>query len=160
MTEKKTIVRLFCDKMEESLRIYDDSIKVQQDFIADSPGPMQSRYDTAMVESQWLLSSIKKGRSVFVQGRDSLNALANEGKVCSTVCNGALVVANANGKIRHFLYLSVSGCGGATVVHDGVEYTVITPESQVGRILAGKIAGDKATLRTTRPVSYTIVSVE
>lgn len=160
MSDKKTIVKLFRDKMEESLRIYDDSMKVQQDFIADSPGPMQSRYDTAMVESQWLLSSMEKGRSALVQGRDSLNALADKDSACSTVCDGALVVANANGKDRHFLYLNASGCGGASVTHDGIEYTVITPESPVGRILAGKKAGARATLRTARPVSYMIVSVE
>ena len=161
MNVKNKVIELLCQKLEDGLRIYDDSMKVEEEFIADSPGPMQSRYDTAMVEGQWLLESMKKGRNTLEMGLAHLHDLLESGpSEYFEVREGALVTLSCHGKKSGFLLFGASGCGGATVELEETKYTVITPESPLGKALIGKKQRDNVTIKTACPVSYTVESIE
>ena len=162
MGDKKNLLMLFRNELHESVETYQKSMEMQKEFIEDSPGPMQSRYDSAMVEGQWLLSSMQKNRDTLLKALACLDALLEKDEeACETVREGALIVLRQkeNGRKNGYLLLEASGGGGASVLYNGEKYMVITAESPLGKALMGKKAGDEVELRTSRLTRYAVESV-
>lgn len=162
MSDKKNLLRLFHNELHESVKTYQKSMEMQKEFIEDSPGPMQSRYDSAMVEGQWLLSSMQKNHDTLLKALANLESLLEkEEEVCETIGEGALIVLRQkeNGRKNSYLLLGAAGGGGASVLYNGEKYMVITAESPLGKALMGKKAGDEVELRTSRLTRYAVESV-
>ena len=162
MSDKKNLLQLFRNKLHESVETYQEGMEMQKEFIEDSPGPMQSRYDSAMVEGQWLLSSMQKSRDTLLKAIASLDSLLEkDDEVCESVREGALVELRQkeNGRKNSYLLLEAAGGGGASVLYNGEKYMVITAESPLGKALMGKKAGDEVELKTSRLTRYAVESV-
>ena len=61
--DRKIILELFVNKLKENISSSNEGIEMQKEYLADQPGPMQSRYDSALVEGQWQLSEMKKSNA-------------------------------------------------------------------------------------------------
>ena len=157
MTDKKTITALFMKTLEVKLKASDESIAMQKDYLADQPGPMQSRYDSGLVEGQWQLSEMKKNHDDMSRALAMIREKADTH--CDCVENGALVILQQNNAHNGYLFLDAKGAAGASVFHDGRKYTVITPQSPLGKVLAGKKAGDIAELKTSKVMRCKIEEV-
>ena len=138
--DRKIIVGLFIKTLEKNIASSASSIDMQKDYLADQPGPMQSRYDSGLVEGQWQMSAMKKNHD------DMLRALAFMKKVeefsSEVITNGSIVIINQNGAHNGYFLIDAKGAAGVTVLHDGRKYTAITPQSPLGKVLAGRKAGD------------------
>ena len=146
--DRKVIVELFIRTLEKNIEASASSIEMQKDYLADQPGPMQSRYDSGLVEGQWQMSAMKKNHD------DMLRALTlmkeAEDLSSETIVNGSIVILNQNGAHNGYFLIDAKGAAGASVLHDGRKYTAITPQSPLGKVLAGRKAGDTVEFRTSR----------
>lgn len=157
---KKIILKLFYEELGRSVGVFQEGMEMQKDFIADSPGPMQSRYDSAMVEGQWLLASMQKNQELLVKGMEYVEKLLDaEEETYDAVREGALVLLRQSGTKSGYLLLGAAGCGGVSVLYEGERYMGITLQSPLGRALLGKKAGDEIELRTSRRVRYVVEAV-
>ena len=158
--EKQEIIKLFIETLTKSLQVSNESIKIQKDFIADSPGPMQSRYDSAMVEGQWLLDSKKESHDKLVYAVSCLKKLLDDSdNTYSVIESGSLIILDDNNGKSGYLLLDAKGGAGASVLYDGIKYMMITPQSPFGKALLGKKAGDTMELKTSKTIHRTINTV-
>ena len=157
MTDKKTITELFIKTLEVKLKASEESIAMQKDYLADQPGPMQSRYDSGLVEGQWQMSELKKNHDDMQRALSMIRELADTH--CDSVVNGALVILQQNNAHNGYLFLDAKGAAGASVFHEGRKYTAITPQSPLGKVLAGKKAGESAEFKTSKVMRCKIEEV-
>ena len=157
MQDKRAIVELFIKTLEGKLKSSEGSIAMQKDYLADQPGPMQSRYDSGLVEGQWQLSEMKKNYDEMMRALSMLRELSDSAG--SVITNGSLVILNQNNAHNGYLLLDAKGAAGASVFYEGRKYTVITPQSPLGKVLAGKKAGDIAEFKTSRVMKCKVEEV-
>lgn len=157
MTDKKAVLELFIKELSGKLKASEGSIEMQKDYLADQPGPMQSRYDSGLVEGQWQLSELQKNHNEMTRALALMNECASS--QCNVIVSGALVIVNQNNAHNGYLFIDAKGAAGVSVVHEGRKYTAITPQSPLGKVLAGKKAGDSAEFRTSRVMKCTVEEV-
>ena len=131
---------------------------MQKDYLADQPGPMQSRYDSALVEGQWQLSDMQKNHAEMLRALDLLKGI-NSAEGNGIIGAGSVVLVKQDGKINGYLLLDAKGGAGAYVFHEGIKYNIITPQSPLGKAITGKTAGASVELRTSRRITCTIEEV-
>lgn len=155
--DRKIIIGLFMNRLKENILSSNSGIEMQKDYLADQPGPMQSRYDSGLVEGQWQLSEMKKNHNEMTKALSLLEDIS--GTSSGVVENGSIVILNQNGVHNGYILLNAKGAAGVSVIHDGRKYTVITPQSPLGKALAGRKKGDMAELRTSKVMRFTVEEV-
>ena len=113
---------------------------------ATDPGSKaEGKYDTRSLEASYLAAG---------QARQ-VDELADSVRIFETLSlpdfergaeidAGALVEADLNGETAYFLLVPASG--GMVISHDGLEITLLTPESALYRKLSGMRAGESLDL--------------
>lgn len=158
MRDRKIIADLFIKTLEKNIEASAGSIAMQKDYLADQPGPMQSRYDSALVEGQWQLSDMQKSHAEMLRALELLKGITQE-ESDGIIRAGSIILLKQNGKINGYLLLDAKGGAGASVFHDGIKYTIITPQSPLGQAISGKKAGDSVELKTSRRITCTVEGV-
>jgi hypothetical protein len=117
---------------------------------ATDPGSKaEGKYDTRSLEASYLAAG---------QARQ-VDELADSVRIFETLSlpnfergaeidAGALVEADLNGETAYFLLVPASG--GMVISHDGLEITLLTPESALYRKLSGMRAGESLDLPALR----------
>lgn len=85
---------------------------------------MQSRYDSALVERTVQLSEMKKSHNEMEKVLSLLEAEISR--------TGGGIIANG------YILIDAKGAAGVPVVHEGMKYTAITPQSPLGKVLLGR----------------------
>ncbi len=155
--DRKIILELFINKLKENISSSNERIEMQKEYLADQPGPMQSRYDSALVEGQWQLSEMKKSNAEMTKALSLLEEFSHEsGKA---IANGSIVILNQNGAHNGYILLDAKGAAGVSVLHEGRKYTAITPQSPLGKVLLGRKKGDTVEFRTSKIMRCTVEEV-
>ena len=157
MTDRKIIAELFIRTLEAKIKASEGSIDMQKDYLADQPGPMQSRYDSGLVEGQWQLSEMKKNHDEMTCALSLIKEIADTSS--DIIGNGSLVILNQNNSHNGYLLIEAKGAAGASVMHEGRKYTAITPQSPLGKVLVGKKAGDTVEFKTSRVMKCKVEEV-
>lgn len=119
---------------------------------ATDPGSKaEGKYDTRSLEASYLAAGQARqvdelAASVRIFETLALPDFESDGEIDA----GALVEADLQGETNYFLL--VPACGGMVISHQGVEITLLTPESALYRKLLGMRAGaslDLPRLRVT-----------
>lgn len=110
---------------------------------ATDPGSKaESKYDTRNLEASYLATGQARQVEEFADAVRIFEALElPEFWMEETIDAGALVEVDAAGESQ--FYLLVPAAGGSVVSHDGVEVTLLSPESQLYRSLVGLKEGDE-----------------
>ncbi len=146
--DRKIILELFSYKLKENISSSNEGIEMQKEYLADQPGPMQSRYDSALVEGQWQLSEMKKSHNEMTKALSLLAEIS--GTNSEVIVNGSIVILNQNNTHNGYLLLDAKGAAGVSVIHEGRKYTAITLQSPLGKVLAGRKKGDTVEFRTSK----------
>lgn len=157
MTDRKIITELFIKTLERNIASSQEGIEMQKDYLADQPGPMQSRYDSALVEGQWQLSEMKKSLDEMQCTLSLMKELKNIKS--DIIVSGSLVILNQNNSHNGYFILDAKGAAGASVIHEGRKYTVITTQSPLGKVLMGRKSGETAEFKTSRVMRCKIEEV-
>ena len=155
--DRKIIVEMFIKTLEKNIASSQAGMDMQKDYLADQPGPMQSRYDSALVEGQWQMSEMKKKHDDMLRALSMMKDAADVHT--ETIGNGSIVILNQNGSHNGYFLLDAKGAAGASVMHEGRKYTVITPQSPLGKALNGKKSGDIVEFRTSRVMKCKVEGV-
>jgi hypothetical protein len=109
---------------------------------ATDPGSKaEGKYDTRSLEASYLAAGQARqvdelAESVRIFETLSLPDFQHDAEIDA----GTLVEAELNGELTHFLL--VPTCGGMVIEHDGLEITLLTPESALYRKLLGMRVGE------------------
>lgn len=110
---------------------------------ATDPGSKaESKYDTRNLEASYLATGQAKQVQELADAVRIFDGLTlPEFSMEDAVDAGALVEVDAAGESQ--FYLLVPAAGGLAVFHDGVEITLLSPESALYRGLVGMKIGDE-----------------
>ncbi len=146
--DRKIIVELFINTLEKNIEASLSSMAMQKDYLDDQPGPMQSRYDSGLVEGQWQMSAMKKNHDEMIRALSMMKEL--ETLSSKIITNGSIVILNQNGAHNGYFLIDAKGAAGASVNYDGRKYTAITRQSPLGKVLAGRKPGDTVEFRASK----------
>ena len=155
--DRKIILELFINKLKENISSSNEGIEMQKEYLADQPGPMQSRYDSALVEGQWQLSEMKKSNAEMTKALSLLEEFSHESS--KVITNGSIIILYQNGAHNGYILLDAKGAAGVSVVHEGRKYMAITPQSPLGKVLLGRKKGDTVEFRTSKIMRCTVEEV-
>lgn len=104
---------------------------------ATDPGSKaEGKYDTRSLEASYLAAGQARQVDELAASLRTFEALTlPDFTPGEAIDAGALVEAELNGEISHFLLVPTSG--GTVIHHDGMEITLLTPESPLYRKLVG-----------------------
>ena len=148
---------MFIKALEKNIVSSDEGLKIQKDYLADQPGPMQSRYDSALVEGQWQMSEMKKKHDDMLRALSILKEIADFHS--EIIDNGSIIILNQNGSHNGYLLLNAKGAAGVSVMYEGEKFVIITPQSPLGEALNGKKPGDIVEFKTSRVMKCKIEGV-
>jgi transcription elongation GreA/GreB family factor len=157
--DKSAIINLLLGKFLTQVDIVEQNMKMQKEFLADSPGPMQSRYDSALVEGQWLLASMETNLNSMLKNVAYLRRLGQKNARYETVREGSLVTLSNGGRQMYYLLLGSAGKGSFAVECDGRKVMTLTSSSPVGKAIMGKKTGDRVQIRTSKVMDYVVEAI-
>lgn len=155
--DRKIILELFVNKLKENISSSNEGIEMQKEYLADQPGPMQSRYDSALVEGQWQLSEMKKSNAEMTKALSLIEEFSCESS--KVIANGSIIILNQNGAHNGYILLDAKGAAGVSVLHEGRKYTAITPQSPLGKVLLGRKKGDTVEFHTSKLMRCTVEEI-
>lgn len=115
----------------------------------ESPGRMQSRYDTMGVEAAWVADGLSRNLQSKLEGLTRLRQLRLPDKP-SKGCVGAILGIGPTEDSVDTLYFLLPAGGGITLTLNSElrAIKVVTPASPAGKALIGKEVGDDVTFGT------------
>ena len=155
--DRKIILELFINKLKENISSSNEGIEMQKEYLADQPGPMQSRYDSALVEGQWQLSEMKKSHDEMTKALSLLEEISHESD--KIITNGSIIILNQNGVHNGYILLDAKGAAGISVIYKDRKYTAITTQSPLGKALIGRKKSETVEFRTSKLMRYTVEEV-
>lgn len=155
--DRKIIVEMFIKTLEKNITSSNEGLKIQEEYLADQPGPMQSRYDSALVEGQWQMSEMKKKHDDMLRALSLMKEVANI--QTEIIGNGSIIILSQNGSHNGYFLIDAKGAAGASVMLEGMKYMAITSQSPLGKALNGKKSGDIVEFKTSRVMKCKVEGV-
>ncbi len=117
---------------------------------ATDPGSKaEGKYDTRSLEASYLAAGQARQVDELAESVRIFESLAlPDFEMNAEIDAGALVNVDLNGETTGFLLVPASG--GLVIEHDGVEFTLLTPESALYRKLLGMRTGESLDLPNLR----------
>jgi transcription elongation GreA/GreB family factor len=157
---KQDIHQRFIDQLAKELDTITASAKSSFASATDDEHRAEHKYDTFKLEESFLARGQAKRVKELTDALDSLRMLpVNDLPKGSPVQYGALIRLKArNGTASTLLFGSAAG--GETLVADGEEITIVTPQSPMGQAVLGKTAGDSFEMKIGPDLqTFEIVSI-
>lgn len=138
---KKSLLRLLCEKMEKTLQTAQTELETTKQSAIDSPGRMESRYDSAKEELSSLANSMQNRVAQLQQNIARLRNFRISDLPQEEAEIGTLV--EMTHKIEKKFYFILPAGGGETIESPDLDakVTVITPSSPLSNSLRGKKIG-------------------
>lgn len=110
---------------------------------ATDPGSKaEGKYDTRSLEASYLAAGQARQVDELAESLRIFESVRFEDfQITDEIDRGALVEVDLRGETTYFLL--VPTCGGRAIVHDGLEITLLSPESGLYRKLLGMRLGDE-----------------
>lgn len=107
----------------------------------DPDAKAESKYDTRSLEASYLASGQARQVDALAAGLERLESFdAPDFDLADPVAAGALVETDLDGESEWFLLLPAGG--GLSLEHDGLEITLLAPDSRLYQNLLGNNLGD------------------
>lgn len=137
---KSFIVEKVLEKLSYDEGQIDLQLKTTRQLAIDSPGRMQSRYDSSKQELSYLVDSHQE-RLIQIKKEQVLLKNFKFGLAGDEVRTGDMVEVNSD---SNQLFYFILPCGGGQIIEvsDFGQITVITHLSPLGKMLLGKMEGD------------------
>lgn len=144
--QKELFIKKVLEKIDSEIAELENGARSNHKASVDAPGAIQSHSDTSKFQSKVAEENIEQ----IISKRKSQRAAIEEMKIPDAVNDsgmGTFVLVEDDGIEKRYAILP----GGAGIeIWDGEDldlYTVITPETSIGKALMGKRPGDKAIFR-------------
>ncbi len=156
---KPSLVRAIVAQLKSELAVYYKAARAAHAEATHEQSKAESKYDTRGLEASYLARGQSRQAAEIETAIQELQALplrdfaAGEG-----IDLGALVTLD--GTRESSCYFIAPRAGGTEVTHARTEVLVITPQSPMGRQLAGRKQGERIRLQIAgAQTDYTIASV-
>jgi transcription elongation GreA/GreB family factor len=149
MQTKNDIREAVVQKLRRDVQNLTEGLQRARQEVIDSPGRMQTRYDSSRTELAWVADGLAKRLDEAQRALRNMEAIRLDvprshvevGALAMVADGDVPAVAHAN------FYMLVPNGGGMEVSVDGARITVISPESPLGRALLGASAGSVVMIR-------------
>lgn len=142
MINKKNVLEQLIVVIKTDIEKLRKSFESAKQASIDSPGRMQSRYDTMGIESAWVADGLAKSLN---EKESNLTSLENFKFIESSerVCLGSILGISSSDSptLEYFFILPVFG--GYELQEKDITITTITPETPFGKVLIGGQIGKK-----------------
>jgi transcription elongation GreA/GreB family factor len=156
---KAQLIQRIIAKLAESVENLEKAARASHEEATHESNKAESKYDTRGLEAAYLAGGQARQAKELLQTMEAYESFsARRFAPEDSIDVGALVELEADGTVSSF-FLGPKG-GGLEVEQNGVEITVITPQSPLGQNLMGKKKGDRWTTKLGgRTEKYHIGSV-
>lgn len=157
--KKALLIKRIIAKLAESVENLEKAARASHEEATHESNKAESKYDTRGLEAAYLAGGQARQARELLQAVEAYESFSAKRFASEEVIDlGALVELEADGAASN-LFLGPKG-GGLEVEQNGVEITVITPQSPIGQNLMGKKQGDRwITKLGGRTVKYHITAV-
>nr|WP_070970838.1 GreA/GreB family elongation factor [Vibrio sonorensis] len=143
---KAELLNAVVELAEQNLSIAKAATQTAMDAATDEQTKPEHKYDTLALEAAYLAHGQAMRVEECEQELAQLKALPEQSFVGRSAGVGAyIVLEDEQGKSRHLLLCPCSG--GTVVTLAGVEISVVTPSSPIGRAVMGKQVDDEISLQ-------------
>lgn len=142
---KKQLLQKLIEKMEEKEKEISIHIERNRQGAIESPGRMQSRYDSMKQELSYLVDSLYKRLGDLKKEISNLKKFSMDEAISSKVGLGAIVEVESNKEKREFFILP-AGAGETIQDKELGEITILTFASPLGKSLFGKVEDEEITV--------------
>ena len=140
--DKNKIIERLIAKIKADIEKQKKSYKAAKHASIDSPGRMQSRYDTMGVESAWVADGLAKAldeKKSYVARLETFPFNESSDRICLGSIVG--ISSNESPALEYFFILPVAS--GYELQENDLKITTLTPETPLGKILIGKEVGEE-----------------
>lgn len=139
---KQEILEIIRSELRQRLETMAKAAMDAHAAATDAGSKAESKYDTRNLEASYLASGQAKQVEDLAEAVRIFETLSlPEFGMDEPVDAGALVEVDTDGESQ--FYLLVPAAGGSEISHDGMEITLLTPESPLYRKLTGMRVGDE-----------------
>lgn len=145
MPDKKKAIEAVITRLEEDVALYLRAARTAAAEATDEQSKAENKYDTRGLEASYLArgqsrqaAEVERALALFCSWRASVPTAGTTVGEGSMVCMG-------EGRAKSW-YLVAPCAGGTEVDCGGVEVTVVTPSSPIGRAMQGRKAGERIRL--------------
>ncbi len=159
MISKTRIIRQITAELSRALENLAGAARAMHADASDEQNKAEDKYDTRGLETAYLASSQARQATEIEQALALYHALPLRKFTATTPVElTALIELESRGET--FFYFLGPKAGGTEIKVAGQEILVITPESPLGKELAGKKTGDRIKLQTGGPAQeFRVLSV-
>jgi hypothetical protein len=152
---KTDVINYIEKKLVSGLDDLRKSYEQARHTMIESPGAMQSRYDTMGKEAAWLADGLAGRISDAEKDIHALRDLQVSGNGESIHICSLFTLANTKTGSKDTYFILPAG-GGEEIDYDGYNILILTPQSPLSQSVLGKKKGDKAEFRN---IEYIIEQV-
>ena len=139
---KNQLLKKVIEKMEEKEKETMTQIERNRQDAIESPGRMQSRYDSMKQELSYLVDSLFKRLGDLKKEISNLKKFSMDETIAGEVKLGTIVETESNGNKRIFFMLPAGA--GESIQDDKLgKITILTFVSPLGKSLLGKVEGEE-----------------
>ncbi len=143
--DKPRILQAIIAKLTADAELYFRAARAAQFEATDEQSKAENKYDTRGLEASYLARGQSRQAAETEQALKDFRAMTPKPfEKAAAIDLGALV--ELKGRRERLLFLIGPSAGGTEVTVDGVEITVLTPQSPLGQQLMGRRTGDRVTL--------------
>ena len=157
--KKALLIKRIIAKLVESVENLEKAARASHEEATHESNKSESKYDTRGLEAAYLAGGQARQAKELLQAVEAYENFSAKHFAPEDVIDvGALVELEADSSVSSF-FLGPKG-GGVEVEQNGVEITVITPQSPLGQNLMGKKRGERWTTKLGgRTLKYHIAAV-
>ncbi len=152
---KKQLLQKLIEKMEEKEKETSAQIERNRQAAIESPGRMQSRYDSMKQELSYLVDSLYKRLGDLKKEILNLKKFSADETSFSKVGLGTIVEVESN-KEKKVFFMLPAGAGETVQDKELGEITILTFASPLGKSLFGKVEDEEITITAKK---YLIIKI-
>jgi len=142
---KKQLLQKLIEKMEEKEKEISVQIERNRQGVIESPGRMQSRYDSMKQELSYLVDSLCKRLGDLKKEILNLKKFSSDEAISNKVELGAVVEVESN-KDKKVFFMLPAGAGETVRDKELGEITILNFASPLGKSLFGKVVDEEITV--------------
>lgn len=164
-TKKEHILKALCAQLTADLDTLVQTALIAKEAATSEESKAENKYDTRGLEASYLAGAQALRSAELKKTLDQLHLLkmrdySNDVPIHMTALVYTLVRDTFSETSTEKIFFLLPFCGGTKVKVDGEEYLSITAESNVGRALIGKSAGDSFDIKINgKTYEYEITQV-
>lgn len=164
-TKKELVLKALCAQMTADLNALVQAALTAKEAATSEESKAENKYDTRGLEASYLAGAQALRSADLKKTLDQLQLLkmrdySNGTPIHMTALVYTLVRETVSDTTTEKIFFLLPYSGGTKIAVEGVEYFSITAESNVGRALIGKVAGDSFEIKmNNKTYEYEVTQV-